>query len=280
MEEKARALIVLLTGLIIAAVGIGGAGFYFLQKEHAKNVELVAKLDEITTKLRLTDSMLEDSKKTIVDLQKKLSDATQNIDKLNAELQQEKSMRQETLAKLDTLNTELQQHKNLREELEKKLADAQESAKNTQTQLQELQAKKAELEKKVSELETKTKNIELGNIVVSTESPVPTETKSKKTGADKVKPEEKKAKSSPPPVSGDIEGKVLVVNKEYDFVVINIGAQDGLRLGDQFSVFHDNEYVGDIKVEKLQDNMAAAGFLSPDLKSAVNEGDRVVKKGK
>ncbi|MGD0336761.1 MAG: hypothetical protein ABSB18_06650 [Candidatus Omnitrophota bacterium] len=284
MTQKASALIVLLIGLIIVALGLGGVGLYFFQKEHAKNLELSAKLDEISTKLRLTDSMLEDSKKKIADLQSKLSDATRNIDGLSSELQQEKSMRQEALAKIELLDTQLQEQKTLREGLEKNLASTQEDARKSQAQLQLLQTQKSVLEKKVADLETKTQNIELGNIVVSSEQPAKLPAaKEKKAKPVKAKPAKpaKTEKAAVIPATGGMEGKVLVVNMEYDFVVISKGAQDGLQIGDEFAVFAaGNKYLGDIKVEKLHDNMAAAGFLTTDLKNKISEGDKVAQKVK
>ena len=49
-------------------------------------------------------------------------------------------------------------------------------------------------------------------------------------------------------------------------------------MGDVFSVYHGNNYIGDLKVEKLQESMSAAGFVTEDLKNKVQEGDKVSKK--
>ena len=77
-----------------------------------------------------------------------------------------------------------------------------------------------------------------------------------------------------------MEGKVLVVNKEYNFAVISLGSKDGVAVGNTFLVYHDNKSIGEIKVEKLHDSMAAAGFVSQDVKDKIGEGDRVVLKTK
>jgi len=47
-----------------------------------------------------------------------------------------------------------------------------------------------------------------------------------------------------------------------------------------FSVYRGNTYLGDVKVEKVQDVMSAAGFVADDVKNKVKEGDKVVKKSK
>ena len=77
-----------------------------------------------------------------------------------------------------------------------------------------------------------------------------------------------------------LTGKVLVVNKDYNFVVLNLGSKDGVKIGSAFAVYRDTQYLGDVKVEKVHDSMAAAGFVSSALKNKVNEGDKVVQKKK
>jgi hypothetical protein len=76
------------------------------------------------------------------------------------------------------------------------------------------------------------------------------------------------------------EGKVLVVNNDYNFIVINLGNKEGVEIGQLFSVYRGNKYIGDVKVEKVHDSMSAAGFVTPDIKDKVNEGDKVVRKNK
>lgn len=71
-----------------------------------------------------------------------------------------------------------------------------------------------------------------------------------------------------------------MVNKDYNFAVINLGSKDGISIGEAFSVYHDNKYVGDLKAEKVHDSMTAAGFVSVDIKAKLSEGDKVVQKGK
>jgi hypothetical protein len=80
------------------------------------------------------------------------------------------------------------------------------------------------------------------------------------------------------PASGD--GKVLVVNKDYNFAVLNMGSKDGVTIGNVFSIYHAGKYVGDVKVEKVHDSMAAAGFLAAGMRDKIAEGDKAVLKSK
>jgi len=53
------------------------------------------------------------------------------------------------------------------------------------------------------------------------------------------------------------------------------------QIGGQYgAVFHNNKYLGDVKVEKVHERMAAAGFLSSETKDSISEGDKVVQKAK
>lgn len=254
MEKKAIGLTILLIAVIAVTLALAGGGFYMFKQEQKKNFDLNDKLDEISTKQRITETKLKESEKFIADLQQKLMDAKSQMDNLSAGLQQEKAARQEATAKLELLRTDLEQQKTLRADLEKKFTQAQEDVRKTQAQLSDLQSQKETLESKVNDLETKTQGVELGKIVVGPEVSVP--------------------------VAQGLEGKVLVVNKDYNFAVISLGSKDGVGLGDAFEIYHNNKYIGDVRIEKVHDSMAAAGFVNTDIKNKVSEGDKVTQKVK
>lgn len=268
MGKKASTLTILLIAMIVVTLALAGGGFYMFKQEQKKNLDLYDKLDEISTKQRITETKLRESEKFIVDLQQRLLDAKSQMDTLSAGLKQEQAARQEATAKLELLRTDLEQQKTLRADLEKKFSQAQEDVRNTQAQLSDLQSQKATLESKVKDLETKTQGVELGKIVVGPEVSFPTETKDKK---------EKTAKEK---VVQGLEGKVLVVNKDYNFAVISLGSKDGVSLGDVFEIYHNNKSIGEVRIEKVHDSMAAAGFVNTDIKNKVSEGDKVTQKVK
>jgi len=41
---------------------------------------------------------------------------------------------------------------------------------------------------------------------------------------------------------------------------------------------HGGKNIGEVKVEKVHDTMSAAGFVSPELKDKILEGDSVIQK--
>ncbi len=78
------------------------------------------------------------------------------------------------------------------------------------------------------------------------------------------------------PVSASIQdGQVVVINREYDFIVMNLGKNDGLSIGQEFKIVRDNEVIGRVRVEKVYDELSAAALLPNSQKNSIREGDLV-----
>ncbi len=288
MNRKASISVIILAILVAVMLALAGGGFYLFQKEHNKALQLQSQLDEINSRLKATETNLDESKNKISDLQTKLEEEKIQRESLDNDLQQEKSGRQEALAKIEQLRVDVDEQKKARLDLEQKLNLAQDEARKTQEQLKNLETKKTELETKLGEIEAKAKDVELGKIVVTpageaTPAVAPTKADKKKAKKAAAKQPVKAATTAAIAKSTagqGLEGKVLVVNKEYNFVVMNLGSRDGVTAGSEFSIYHNNQHVGDVKIEKVHDAMSAAGFLAPETKDKVSEGDRVVQKVK
>ncbi len=278
--DRSKSPILILIVLIIVSLALAGGLFHLLQKEKATNVTLQKELDEVKLKQKVIEKNLEDSKKLLAESDKKLKETQLRIDALTSELEVEKGAKDEALKMLDQLKSDLTKQNELKTGLETKLTQVRDSMRELEKQVGELTGKKEELEKKIQELETVTqqaqaqaqnKGVELGTIVVGPEDYAKAAA-ALKEGEAVQQPVVKKAKNSAQ------EGKVLVVNKDYNFVVINMGSKDGVNIGDVFSVYHGNKYLGDVKVEKIHDSMSAAELLSPDIKNKIKEGDKVLEK--
>lgn len=268
MFDKIKSPILLLVVLILVSLSLAGGVFYLLQKERAKSVTLQEELGEIKVREKAAEVKLEDAKKVIKEFVFKLQESESQIKKINDDLAQERSAKEEAIAMAEQLKTDLEQQKSLRTDLEKKFSQAQQDLTKIQGDLKEFSSKKIELEKKIKTLEAQalpaqSESVELGKVVVTPEGAV---FSSEKAGAVKQ-----------PAAS---EGKVLVVNKDYGFAVLSLGSKDGIELGNIFSVYHGNKIIGDLKVEKVHDSMSAAGFLTSGMQDKVIEGDRVVRKTK
>jgi len=76
-------------------------------------------------------------------------------------------------------------------------------------------------------------------------------------------------------VSATSGGKVLTVNRKFNFVVINQGLQDGLKMGDKLKVLKQGQESATVQVEKLYDKFSAATLIEEDPKNQVAEGDEI-----
>ncbi|MBM3255666.1 MAG: hypothetical protein FJZ08_05125 [Candidatus Omnitrophica bacterium] len=288
MYNKGKSPVIILIVLIALSLVLAVAVFYALQKERVKNVKLQAELEEVKTAQKISEAKLAESKKAISNFELQLKEAQAKIDTLTSDLEQEKTARQEESTKVEQLKKELDDQKKKRSDLESSINEERRIASDQKSRLLALDAKRVSLEARIKELEDeleqiKTKDVELGTIVVAPDTDVSV------TAEEKPRPAEKTIKTVPViktnPVASSrpassFEAKVLVVNKDYNFVVINMGSRDGVRVGDIFSIYHNAKYVGDVKVDKVHDSMAAAGFSSADMKDKVSEGDKVEAKAR
>lgn len=273
MPSKGKVPSLVLIILVLISLSLAGGAFYLFQKEKVKNLTLQDELDSVKTKAKIIENKLEDKEKAVVRLETQLRESKSQIEFLGSELEKEKKLNQDTITQLEQLKVDLEAHKKSKVQIEQKLTQSQEELKKLQAQLKNLEDKKSELENKVKEMEEmKEQKVELGTIVVGQQEPVAVESVAPA-------PQEKKKKAPAQPTSS-LEGKILVINKDYNFAVINLGSKDGVNINDLFSVYHKNKYLGDIKIEKVHDSMSAANFVSPDMKDKVREGDKVTIKNK
>lgn len=286
MYYKGKIILPVLIVLIIISLSFGGSSFYLYQKEHAKNIQLQEQISQLGDRQRATEKRLEDAKKTASELTLKLQEASSKVDTLTKEISQGKTAFTEASNKLEQFKSDLAQQKTLRQDLENKLKETQDEGKQIKEQLKIVQQQKTELEEKFKNMEAGSGGVELGKVVVNGGVPIVDNTakgKSKakaakqKIAAPAVSPADKDVKITAPSTVPD--SKVMIVNKEFNFAVINLGSKDGVSVEDEFSITREGKYIGDLKVEKVHDSMSAAGFL-PELKDLIKENDKITPKAK
>lgn len=266
MPNRGTAPTIILIILILITLALAGGAFHLFQKEKLKSMALREELQDVRAKEKIIESKLEDSKKELAKMEMQLRESKSQVDFLGSELQSEKKLKQESAVQLEQLKVELEGQKSAKAQVEEKLNQSQQTLETLQTEFKQLEDKKAELEVKLGGLEEKQpQDVELGTIVVAGQEQQPAAEAAAEAAAD---------------IPSSLEGKILVVNKDYNFAVINLGSKDGVNINDIFSVYSKNKYIGDLKVEKVHESMSAANFLSPDIKDKVREGDKVTIKNK
>ncbi len=77
-------------------------------------------------------------------------------------------------------------------------------------------------------------------------------------------------------VPHDLTGKVMVVNPDWNFVVLNIGSQSGLVPNAEMLVQREDRLVGKIRISSVEKSMAVAEILRDWEQAQVEEGDNVI----
>ena len=74
------------------------------------------------------------------------------------------------------------------------------------------------------------------------------------------------------------EGRILTVDEETEFVIVDIGKKDGVKEGKILSVYRGQDYLGDIRITRVQPEMSAADFIPPFSSKRARKNDQVITK--
>jgi predicted nuclease with TOPRIM domain len=161
---------------------------------------------------------------------------------------------------MDTIAQELVREKNDKLQIQ----DSFKSLKNENViivrQLKSLNMRKVDLDKKIKQLQEEKASLERKLSEMQTVL----------TGAAKIEApvQEKESVELPPIVvrpqvetqiqePGDFLGKILSVDRENNFTIIDLGQEAGLNLGDTFGVYREGKKIANIEVIKISKSVAA-----------------------
>ena len=71
-------------------------------------------------------------------------------------------------------------------------------------------------------------------------------------------------------------GSIVYANKDWNFVVIDVGSNDGIQATAEMIIHRGDDLVGKIKISAVRDNVSIAEVLPEYQKSTVKEGDHVL----
>lgn len=256
---KPKASILLLVIVLLTAV-VAAAFFYIgRNEERTKRIWTEGQLRQMTEAKEALAQEKDELTKAKQALEEQLGDLTQQAKTLSDQLAQEKRARETLTSQIAQTQRESNQFKSQldaeRKEkltLTEDLAKAKQSYQALSNELTTLRQAKEALEKRVKEmLAARAKEAE--QIVV--------------------KPGAGPTATAPSPQA--LAGKVLVVNREFNFVVVNLGSKDGVKAGSRFAVLKGDRQIGTVEVERLYDNLCAANVLVEEKKGQLQEGNAV-----
>ena len=202
--------------------------------------------------------------------------AKAHADAALAQMSQEFEQSKEELAKAvtarETLANSIEDREKEIARLTKNLEQAQSDSKQLASQLTELQSERETAKKQLADLQKAKGELESKVIELSGQPTV--ELEKVRVGTDQQAGAGNTIAMPASASAGDLsQGQVVVINREYDFVVMNMGRNRGLTVGQEFQVVRGNEVLGKIKVEKVYDELSAAAILPESQKNNIREGD-------
>ncbi len=264
--RSGKALVPLLSILIVVLMVVAGTAIWFQTQEHDKRLTTEHELSIVKAEINEVKARLDET-------QQAKSRSETELTQLRQELTQTKDALTQAAASQDSLTHSVEDREKEINRLTKDLEQIRTQDKDIGTQLSELQRERetmkqqlADLERSKGDLETKVvalsdhPSVELDKVMVGGAQPA--------GSAATVLPVSATTK-------GSASGQIVVVNKEYDFIVMNLGKSQGLSIGQEFQVVRGDQVLGKVKVEKVYDELSAAAILPESKKDSIHEGDTV-----
>lgn len=214
-----------------------------------------------------------------------------NLTREKEELEQQLGYHQKVL---DSMGAEIALEKEVKFRLQESLKSIKNENVILRRQLKSLSDHKIASEKKLTKLEEEKSNLErrFNEMALLLEDKLAGVSDLKqqldilRSGGELKLPEPKKEPIELPPIvihpqvdvltpekKIPLEGKILTVNKENNFVVVDLGEDSGLKLGDVFGVYREDKAIATIEVIQIRKAIAACNIKTETM--PVKVGDTV-----
>ena len=289
-DHSGKTLTIFVILIIIVLASSTSIGFFLYHKESDMRHSIESELNEGRATETKLQTQLKEAQKRLTVLEDKNKEADDKINNLMDEAELNDGLHNA----LKTENTSLKEALDTaKKEKEKIFTDLQDTDKRYQEAaglLKAQQEKTQALTKRVAELEDarqksdakiaamkadlmpyndRTADQQIAGEVVPPGG-TPGGTPGQRTDKDKV--ELDKIVVNP----NGVRGKILSVDKDAEFVVCSLGLKQGIKPEDLLSVYRGEEYLGDVKVSRVQQDMSAADIVPPFSSRKVRKNDIVV----
>ena len=277
-RQAGKMLVPLLSVLAALAMGVAAVAIYLQMQEREKRIarerELqltLAENDSLKTHLQETEQAKAKTEEELGRAKKDLGQAKEELVKaVEAQEQLTKSI-EDREREINRLTKDMAQAKDRTEQIASQLSGVQRERDDVKRQISDLERAKNQLESKVLELSSAQQQQTAAQPTVELDKVFVTNTPQPIIGTP--------ASGTILPVTAssgsDSDGQVVVVNREYDFVVMNLGKNHGLSIGQEFQIVRGAQVLGRVKVEKVYDELSAAAILPDSQKNNIREGDAV-----
>lgn len=245
--------------ILVLTIAAGGFGIYqgLERKKQREKLEmdLKAKTDEatkLTGDLAQTQKGKETAEATVKEKSKLLDDANSEIERNKAAIKMQQEKTKEVEDKLTQVTKDLNERK---EDMEKilKALPAGMTAEQVGPKIKELMEQMTTLDQEKKVLDEQLVKLK----------------------AENKKLEEQKRLREAGKMPEGLTGHILSINDEWNFVVLDIGSNQGVIPDGMMMVHRDGALVGKVKVTSVEPSIAIADILPEWKQSPLQEGDTV-----
>jgi len=268
--RQGRAVVIVVGIIAVVAIGVAGTAIVFQMRERDLRLQRESELHSLRIEKEELEQQVVNVQEAKEQVESDLGRAKTQLDQMTGQLADEREAKaalvksiDERQREIDRLGKDAEQLRSDRDQLTEQVTKLKGQQQELQAQLTQVQQAKSDLETRLTELVDQP-TVELDRVVVTDPS---------MAGSSDMLP----LGALQPAGSqiSSVQGQVIVINREYDFVVINMGRNQGLQIGQEFQVFRGERALGRVKVEKIYDELSAAAILPETDKDALREGDLV-----
>ncbi len=278
MNSSGKTLVIFLVIIAILLISLTAMSIFIFQKEIEKRKKAEEQIEVLKlSELNLKNDLKDVKKKNFI-LEEKNKEADQRINSLLDELELETGLREEMTNKYNETKAQLTKVAKEKEQTEQTLKEELKKISEKASVLEEKLGKevqtKEELRQMIKDIETQKKALEDKLKRQQSMAPPPVEmqpdvlTVDEGINLDKIV-------IAPKSLS---EGRILSVDKDTEFVILNLGEKDGIKTDMSLSVLRAGTYLGDIKVTRTHPEMSAADLVPPFSIQVIRPNDKVVVK--
>lgn len=261
MSNTFKIVLIILIAMAVISATMAVIGFVGKEREYMKRIVVEDKLALALKEKKSMERDLESAKTAKKDSEDKIIKMEEKVKDISSQLDEIKQKGETAIAELEIKKTELAKIKieldNEKKEklnISKKLDTIQSDYDKIKKDAARLTNENMDLEKKIAELQEK-QSINLDKIVVNSGD--------EDASSQAVKPL--------------MEGKILVVNKEYNFIVSDIGQDKGIQKGAKFDVMDGSRFLGQAEIDKVYDTMSSATILPGGKINDMKKGNVIIE---
>ncbi len=268
MSKIFKIVLALLIVASLTSAALAVIGFIGKEREYIKRLVVEDKLAAILKEKRILEKEMEVVKSAKEQSESKVAKLEEKLKSVSAQLTTIKQKEEATASELELKSAELAKIKvdmdNEKKEklaISKKLESIQSDFEKAKKEASMLINEKMDLEKKILELQEK-QAVNLDKIVVNTgEADFPASA----------------THEASPAVKPIMQGKVLVVNKEYNFIVSDIGQDKNVQKGMTFDIMDGAKTLGQAEIDKVYDTMSSATVLPGSKINEMKKGNTIIE---